>query len=80
MVCSSYLLSSLFTIYFFQGWHFLFILHQNTDIIFLLVYVDDIILTGSNAALIQQVIHSLEHEFSIRDLGALHYFLGIELQ
>ena len=30
----------------------LFIFHQNTDIIFLLVYVDDIILTGSNDALI----------------------------
>ena len=57
----------------------LFILHQNTDIIFLLVYVNDIILTGSNAALIQQFIHYLQREFLIRDLGALHYFLGIEL-
>ena len=45
---------------FFHSLHFisfkadtsLFILHQNTDIIFLLVYVDDIVLTGSNDALI----------------------------
>jgi histone deacetylase 1/2 len=56
----------------------LFTLHTTHQTIFLLVYVDDIIITGSSAALIQQLIHKLDSEFSIKDLGKLDYFLGIE--
>ncbi|XP_024019780.1 uncharacterized protein LOC112091139 [Morus notabilis] len=35
---------------------------------------------GSNDTLIQQIIHKLGCEFSLKDLGALHYFLGIEVK
>ncbi|KAJ0615754.1 putative RNA-directed DNA polymerase [Helianthus annuus] len=45
----------------------------------MLVYVDDIILTGNNPSAIDRVIHSLSQTFAIQDLGSLSYFLGIEV-
>lgn len=56
----------------------LFILHQGQETILLLLYVDDIILTGSSEKLLQTLIHSLSVQFHMKDLGHLHYFLGIE--
>ncbi|GKB76778.1 ribonuclease H-like domain-containing protein, partial [Tanacetum coccineum] len=44
---------------------------------YLLIYVDDIILTASSSALLQQIINSLHKEFDMTDLRALNYFLGI---
>ncbi|GKA44662.1 ribonuclease H-like domain-containing protein [Tanacetum coccineum] len=46
---------------------------------FLLLYVDDIVLTASSDRLLQQIIASLHREFSMTDLGALNYFLGISV-
>ncbi|GKB42339.1 ribonuclease H-like domain-containing protein [Tanacetum coccineum] len=46
-------------------------------IAYLLIYVDDIILTASSPALLQQIIDSLHNEFDMIYLGALNYFLGI---
>ena len=43
----------------------------------MLLYVDDIVLTASSTDLLQQVIHTLQSEFSMTDLGSLNYFLGI---
>uniref|UniRef100_UPI0033982526 reverse transcriptase domain-containing protein n=1 Tax=Acinetobacter baumannii TaxID=470 RepID=UPI0033982526 len=47
--------------------------------IILLVYVDDIIITGSTAALIQDVTRAMYTTFKMKDLGPLHYFLGMEV-
>uniref|UniRef100_A0A2N9IQH4 Reverse transcriptase Ty1/copia-type domain-containing protein n=1 Tax=Fagus sylvatica TaxID=28930 RepID=A0A2N9IQH4_FAGSY len=47
--------------------------------IILLVYVDDIILTGDDTPGITHVKQSLGKVFDIKDLGALKYFLGIEV-
>nr|GEY40484.1 ribonuclease H-like domain-containing protein [Tanacetum cinerariifolium] len=44
---------------------------------YLLIYVDDIILTASSPVLLQQIIDFLHKEFDMTDLGALNYFLGI---
>nr|GEY80211.1 ribonuclease H-like domain-containing protein [Tanacetum cinerariifolium] len=49
------------------------------DTTFLLLYVDDIVLTASSDHLLQQIIASLPREFSMTDLGALNYFLGISV-
>nr|GEV07621.1 ribonuclease H-like domain-containing protein [Tanacetum cinerariifolium] len=57
----------------------LFIYKQGDDIAFLLLYVDDIVLTASSDRLLQQIIASLHREFSMTDLGALNYFLGISV-
>ena len=51
----------------------LFILQRVNDTVYLL-YVDDIVLTASNAALLQRTITVLQREFAM-DLGPLH-FLG----
>ncbi len=47
--------------------------------VFLLIYVDDIIITGSSSLLVQLLLHSLSTAFAIKDLGVLHYFLGIQV-
>ncbi|GKC58510.1 ribonuclease H-like domain-containing protein [Tanacetum coccineum] len=58
----------------------LFIYHRGSDISYLLLYVDDIILTASSSAFLQRVIASLHGEFAMTDLGSLDYFLGIYAQ
>nr|GFB93272.1 ribonuclease H-like domain-containing protein [Tanacetum cinerariifolium] len=45
----------------------------------ILLYVDDIVLTASSDHLLQHIIASLHREFSMTDLGALNYFLGISV-
>ncbi|GKA38512.1 ribonuclease H-like domain-containing protein [Tanacetum coccineum] len=57
----------------------LFIYRQGDYTAFLLLYVDDIVLTASSDRLLQQIIASLHREFSMTDLGALNYFLGISV-
>lgn len=46
---------------------------------FLLVYVDDLLLTGSNVIFLNQFMKELSNKFSLKLLGFPHYFLGIEL-
>ncbi|GJX79317.1 ribonuclease H-like domain-containing protein [Tanacetum coccineum] len=55
----------------------LFIYRHGAEIAYLLIYVDDIVLTASSTALLQRIISSLHREFEMTDLGALNYFLGI---
>ena len=45
----------------------------------LLVYVDDIIVTGNDEKEKEALKNSLAREFEIKDLGKLRYFLGIEV-
>ncbi|GJZ90888.1 ribonuclease H-like domain-containing protein, partial [Tanacetum coccineum] len=44
-----------------------------TDTAYLLLYVDDIVLTTSSEILLQQIIISLHQEFAMTDLGPLNY-------
>nr|GEW96185.1 hypothetical protein [Tanacetum cinerariifolium] len=46
---------------------------------YLLIYVDDIILTASSLVLLQRIVDSLHKEFDMTDLEALNYFLGISV-
>ncbi|GJY81605.1 ribonuclease H-like domain-containing protein [Tanacetum coccineum] len=57
----------------------LFIFHKGPDTAYLLLYVDDIILTASSTSLMQRIISSLHAKFSMTDLGPLNYFLGISV-
>lgn len=57
----------------------LFILAQGSDITYVLIYVDDIIVTGNNSVFISTLLAQLQTKFAIKDLGNLHYFLGIEV-
>ncbi|XP_019086200.1 PREDICTED: uncharacterized protein LOC109126803 [Camelina sativa] len=55
----------------------LFIYHNGNDYIYVLVYVDDIIITGV-PSLVQAFQFALAQRFSLKKLGPLSYFLGIE--
>ena len=57
----------------------LFYKRENGHLLLVLVYVDDIIITGSNSAKVQQVIQDMQNTFALKDLGELSYFLGIEV-
>lgn len=48
--------------------------------IFLLVYVDDIIVASSSQDVVSALLKDLKIDFALKDLGPLHYFLGIEVQ
>lgn len=45
----------------------------------MLIYVDDIIVTGSTTTAVRKTIDSLSSKFSIKDMGSLHYFLGVQV-
>lgn len=57
----------------------LFIRHSSRGMIALLLYVDDIVITGSDSSGIIEVISELSMVFDMKDLGALSYFLGLEV-
>ena len=60
--------------------HTMFYRHLNEEgVIILIVYVDDIIITRSNEAEIQQLKGLLSTKFEDKDLGKLKYFLGMEV-
>ena len=44
----------------------------------LLVYVDDILITGNNSKAVSNLVHDLNKSYPLKDLGLLHVFLGIE--
>ena len=56
-----------------------FAYQQKVGTLYLLVYVDDIVLTSSNPRLLKDFIARLSNEIAMKDLGDLHYFLGIEV-
>ncbi|WZY72232.1 hypothetical protein YC2023_004472 [Brassica napus] len=59
--------------------HTLFTLTTSSGMIALLVYVDDIIITGSDKEGIIATKEFLKSMFEIKDLGEMKYFLGIEI-
>ena len=58
----------------------LFVRKTANSITILLIYVDDILLTGSNTAYIQSLLSQMHLAFSMKELGTVNYFLGISVQ
>jgi hypothetical protein len=58
----------------------LFIFHRGANMVYLLLYIDDIILTASSTTLLRHTILALQWEFVMKDLGPLHHFLGITVE
>lgn len=57
----------------------LFTLKKGSSIIYVLVYVDDLIIGGNDPTLISKFKAYLNRKFHMKDLGVLKYFLGIEV-
>ncbi|XP_018625397.1 uncharacterized mitochondrial protein AtMg00810-like [Nicotiana tomentosiformis] len=65
----------------FKQSHFdysLFTKRKNNDIVVVLVYVDDLLITGTNPNQLNEIRNYLQTRFKIKDLGELKFFLGIE--
>jgi hypothetical protein len=58
----------------------LFHFHRTSVTIFVLIYVDDILVISNSCSVISHLIIQLQCEFAVKDLGPLSYFLGIQAQ
>jgi hypothetical protein len=58
--------------------HNLYYQSEGGEIILLDLYVDDLLLIGSNHAKFQQLQKQLESVFEMSNLGKLNYYLGVE--
>ena len=56
----------------------LYFAHSGSDTVALLVYVNDILLTGSNSQLITTLKNKLHKEFKTNDIGPIQRYLGVE--
>ena len=59
--------------------HSVFDRNSQLGIILLVVYVDDIIITGNDMVGISSLKSFLHGQFHTKDLGMLKYFLGVEI-
>lgn len=57
----------------------LFVYCNNSIIHYFLVYVDDLVITESDNQFVSHVVITLGAHFSLKDMGSLHYFLGVEV-
>jgi hypothetical protein len=57
----------------------LFLYNKSGLTVYILIYVDDIIVTSSSDQAISTLLHNLSSEFALKDLGDLNYFLGLEV-
>jgi histone deacetylase 1/2 len=58
----------------------LFIYHKSGITMFLLIYVDDTIVASSSTQATSALLRDLGENFALKDLGDLHFFLGIEVK
>lgn len=59
--------------------HTLFIKRRGVQVTCLIIYVDDMIITGDDTEEITRLRKHLFTKFEMKDLGGLKYFLGIEV-
>jgi hypothetical protein len=55
----------------------MFVHHHGAETAYLLLYVNDIVLTASSQSLLRCLVDALQREFPVKDLGVHHHFLGV---
>nr|GFC51251.1 putative reverse transcriptase, RNA-dependent DNA polymerase [Tanacetum cinerariifolium] len=60
--------------------HILFLKNRKNRVTYLIIYVDDMVITGNDEEEMERLKEGLFIEFEMKDLGNLKYFLGIEVQ
>ncbi|XP_010436786.1 PREDICTED: uncharacterized protein LOC104720600 [Camelina sativa] len=58
----------------------LFVYMKGNAIILLLLYVDDMLITGNSSEALTSLLTALNSQFHMKDLGQMQYFLGIQAQ
>lgn len=53
--------------------------NRNGDTIIFLIYLDNILITQNNTCLIREIIQKLKEVFSLKKMGELGNFLGVEI-
>ncbi|PKU63290.1 Retrovirus-related Pol polyprotein from transposon TNT 1-94 [Dendrobium catenatum] len=53
--------------------------HQNNTRLYVLIYVDDILITGNNNTKLDEILQRLRSEFSLKQLGDISLYLGIQV-
>jgi len=57
----------------------IYVKKTNHGIVIIVIYVDDLIITGDNDVNIFDLKKLLKQKFEMKDLGKLHYFLSVEV-
>jgi len=57
----------------------LYVLNQGKDVVLILLYVGDLLITRNNDEIIQECISKLKATFEMIDLSLLHYYLGMQV-
>ncbi|GMI74888.1 cysteine-rich RLK (RECEPTOR-like protein kinase) 8 [Hibiscus trionum] len=58
----------------------LFMKNSTDAKLLLMVYVDDIVITGTKEDVVSTVVQQINAEFLLKDLGNLEFFLGMEIE
>lgn len=53
--------------------------HEGDEVLIIGVYVDDLLVTGTNISVIERSKLKMSQEFDMSDLGLLSHYLGIEV-
>lgn len=49
-------------------------------LVYMFVYVDDIVMSSSLTKVATEILQQLQEDFAVKDLGNIHFFLGIEVE
>ena len=58
----------------------LFILIHSVHVVYLLLYVDNIIITSNHATFVVEIIKQISVSFALKELGLISYFLGLQIK
>ena len=58
----------------------IYVLQEHSTVVYILLYVDDLLLISNNLRRLQSVKEELSQRFDMKDLGEAHFILGLQIQ